>query len=182
MYLRGSLYNTPKRQWRVNSKHSKGIWKAKSQDLWTHPRKNTKLFGFIDTSRCMWVWGQNSRVHASIALKFAYNNKHVFFRDDIGTSKYNISPWGLKSLQRNKEGHKYVPVLYIGSMLPPFTHHSLICSCLKEVETCVGHSSVILTLHVGHSRYSYWFMHLMIESFHIIQLCWVPHVGWWGMP
>ena len=48
------------------------------------------------------------RVHVSIDLKVAYSNKQVFFRDDIGTSKYNTSPWGLKSLQRDKEGHKYV--------------------------------------------------------------------------
>ena len=52
------------------------------------------------------------------------------------------------------------PSLYIESMLPSFSHHTSLCSCSKEVETWVGHSSVILTLHVGHSRYSYWFMHL----------------------
>ena len=68
-----------------------------------------------------------------------------------------------------------------------------LCSCSKELEAWVNHSlailtlhvnhsSVILTLHVSHSRYSYWFVHLMIESFHIIQLSWVPRVGWWGMP
>ena len=44
------------------------------------------------------------------------------------------------------------PCLYTESMLPTFSHHSPLCSCLKEVETWVGHSSVILTLHVGHSR------------------------------
>ena len=65
------------------------------------------------------------------------------------------------------------PSLYIESMLPSFSHHMPLFSCSKEVETCVGHSSVILTLHVGHSRYSYWFVHFMIESFHIIQPCWV---------
>ena len=36
-----------------------------------------------------------------MGLKVAYNNKQVFFRDDLGTSKYNISPWGPK---RDKEG------------------------------------------------------------------------------
>ena len=61
------------------------------------------------------------------------------------------------------------PSLYIKSMLPSFSHHTSLFSCSKEVETCVSHSSVILTLHVGHSWYSYWFMHFMIESFHIIQ-------------
>ena len=48
-----------------------------------------------------------SRVHVSIALKVMYNNKHVFFRNGIGTLKYNISPWGLKSQQRDREGHRY---------------------------------------------------------------------------
>ena len=52
------------------------------------------------------------------------------------------------------------PSFYIESMLPSFSHHMLLWSCLKEVETWVGHSSVILTLHVGHSWYSYWFVHL----------------------
>ena len=36
-------------------------------------------------------------------------------------------------------------------------------SCSKEVETWVGHSSVILTLHVGHSRYNYWFVNLWLS-------------------
>ena len=39
---------------------------------------------------------------------FVYRYKQVIFGDDIGTSKYNISPWGPKSLQRDKEGHKCV--------------------------------------------------------------------------
>ena len=47
------------------------------------------------------------------------------------------------------------PSLYIESMLASFSHHMPLFSCLKEVETCVGHSSVILNLHVGHSRYRY---------------------------
>ena len=55
------------------------------------------------------------------------------------------------------------PSLYIESMLPSFSHHMSLCSCSKEVETCVGHSSVILTLHVGHSRYSYWLVHLWLS-------------------
>ena len=46
-----------------------------------------------------------------------------------------------------------VPVLHIESMLPTFSHHSPLCSCSKEVETWVGHSSVVLNLHVSHSRY-----------------------------
>ena len=75
-----------------------------------------------------------------------------------------------------------VPVLYIESMLPSFTHHSPLCFCSKEVETWVGHSLVILTLHVDRSRYCYWFVHILFEFFHIIQCCWVSRVGWWGMP
>ena len=43
-----------------------------------------------------------------MGLKVVYSNKHVFFRDDLGTSKDNISPWGLKSLHRDREGLKYV--------------------------------------------------------------------------
>ena len=47
-------------------------------------------------------------MHASMGLKVTYNNKQVFLGMNLETSKYNISPWGLKSLQRDKEGHKYV--------------------------------------------------------------------------
>ena len=43
-----------------------------------------------------------------MGLKVTYNNKLVFSRDELGTSKYNISPWGLKSMQRDKEGKMYV--------------------------------------------------------------------------
>ena len=41
-------------------------------------------------------------------LKVTYNNKHGFLRDDFGTSEDNISPWGIKRLERDREGHKYV--------------------------------------------------------------------------
>ena len=37
-------------------------------------------------------------IHVGISLKVMYSNKQVFFRDDIGTSKCNTSPWGLRSL------------------------------------------------------------------------------------
>ena len=67
-----------------------------------------KIFGLMHTSRCTWVCGQKSRVHVSMGLKVVQNNKQVFLRDEIGTSKYNTSPWGIKSLQRDREGHKYV--------------------------------------------------------------------------
>ena len=36
-----------------------------------------------------------------------------------------------------------------------------LCSCSKEVEAWVDHSSVMLNSHVGHSRYSYWFIHIL---------------------
>ena len=62
------------------------------------------------------------------------------------------------------------PSLYIESMLPSFSHHTPLFSCLKEVEAWVSHSSIILTFHVGHSWYWYWFVHFIIESFHIISL------------
>ena len=52
------------------------------------------------------------------------------------------------------------PNFYIETMLTSFSHHTPVCSCSKEVEAWFGHSLVILTLHVGHSWYSYWFMHL----------------------
>ena len=89
------------------------------------------------------------------------------------------SPW---SLYRCLLCHRDVPVLYIESMLPTLSHHLPLCSCSKEFEAWIDHSSVFLTLHVDHSQYLSWFEHIMIESFHIIQLCWVPRVGWWGMP
>ena len=41
------------------------------------------------------------------------------------------------------------------TMLPTFSHHSPVWSFLKEFEAWVDHSSVILTLHVGHSQYYY---------------------------
>ena len=47
-------------------------------------------------------------IHTSIALKFAYRYKQEIFGDDLGTSKYNIIPWGPKSLERDREGHKCV--------------------------------------------------------------------------
>ena len=44
----------------------------------------------------------------TMGLKVAYNNKQGFFRDDLETSKDKTSPWGLKNLYRDREGHKYV--------------------------------------------------------------------------
>ena len=46
-----------------------------------------------------------------IDLKVVYKNKQVFFTDDLGTSKYNISTWGPRILQRDREGRKYVVYL-----------------------------------------------------------------------
>ena len=108
MSLRGSIYNTPNRKWRVESENSQGIWKAKSQDIQNSMRKNPKTFGFMHISRSMWVLAQKQHMHASIALKVAYRYKKVFLGDNIGTSKYNMGKGGPKSLQGEMEGHKYV--------------------------------------------------------------------------
>ena len=56
----------------------------------------------------MQVWGQKSRVDASMGLNVTYINKQVFLGMNLETSKYNIGPRGSKSLQRDKEGHKCV--------------------------------------------------------------------------
>ena len=37
-----------------------------------------------------------------------YINNQVFLGMKLETSKYNIGPWGPKSLQRDREGHKSV--------------------------------------------------------------------------
>ena len=50
-------------------------------------RKNPKVFGFMHTSQCMWVWGQNSCVHASMGFKVAYNKKQGFLGMKLETSK-----------------------------------------------------------------------------------------------
>ena len=47
-------------------------------------------------------------MHASMGLKVVYNNKQVFLGMKLETSKYNISRWGLKTLQRDKEEHTHV--------------------------------------------------------------------------
>ena len=47
-------------------------------------------------------------IHVSIASKVIYGYKNEIFRDDLKTSKYNISPWGPKCLHRDREGHNYV--------------------------------------------------------------------------
>ena len=48
------------------------------------------------------------RIHSSMGLKVMYNNKQGFLGMKLEKSKYNINLWGLKSLQRDREGHKYV--------------------------------------------------------------------------
>ena len=75
MYPRGSIYSTPNRKWRVNSKCSQGIWKAKSQVIQDSMRKNPILFVFMHISWCTWVLAQKLHVHADIALKVMYTNK-----------------------------------------------------------------------------------------------------------
>ena len=70
---------------------------------------------YEENSKNIWIyahipmfWGQNSRVHVSMGLKVTYSNKQGFLGMKLETSKYIISPWGLKSLQSDREGHKYV--------------------------------------------------------------------------
>ena len=72
MYQRGSIYNTPNRKERVESEHSQGIWKAKSQVIWDSMRKNPKTFVFMHISRCTQVLAEKMSVYANIALKVAY--------------------------------------------------------------------------------------------------------------
>ena len=102
MYLRGSIYSTPNRQWGVDSEHSQGIWKAKSQVIQDSVRKIPKKIVFMHISRCTRVLAQNLCVHTCISLKFAYTNKHVFFGEYLGRKG------GPRSLHRDMEGHKYV--------------------------------------------------------------------------
>ena len=108
MYPRGSIYSTPNRQWRVTFGHSQGIWKAKSQVIRYSMKKNPKTFLFMHISLCTLVLAKNLLRHVSIALKVAHTHKQVFFGDFLGISKYNMGKGGLKSLQREMEGHKYV--------------------------------------------------------------------------
>ena len=108
MYQRGSIYSTPNRQWRVESEHSQGIWKAKSQVIQDCIRKTPQTFGFMHISQCTRVLDQKLCIHASIALKVTYRHKQVLFGEFLGISKYNIGKGGPKSLRRDMEGHKYV--------------------------------------------------------------------------
>ena len=91
MYPRGSIYSTPNWQWRVKSEHSKGIWKAKSQVIRDSMKKTPNLFVFMHISLCAQVLAQNLHVHMGIGLKVTYTHKQVFFRDSLGSSKYNLS-------------------------------------------------------------------------------------------
>ena len=78
----------------------------------------------------------------------------VWLRRCTCFSKFISTNWlsfqSLWSLCRCLLCHRDVAVLYIESMLPIVSHHSLLCSYSKEVETWFGHSLVLLTLHVGH--------------------------------
>ena len=102
MYPRGSIYNSPNRQWRVKSEHSQGIWKAKSQFIRDSMRKIPKSFVFMHISQCMRVLAQKLHVHTDIALKVVYTHKHVFFGEFLRTSNHNLRKGGLKSLQRDR--------------------------------------------------------------------------------
>ena len=59
-------------------------------------------------SRCTQVLAQELRVHTDIALKVTYTHKQGFFGDFRGTSKYNMSKGGPRSLQRDMEGPRDV--------------------------------------------------------------------------
>ena len=47
-------------------------------------------------------------IHVGVALKVVYMYKQEIFGDELGTSKYNIIPWGPNILQRDRECHKCV--------------------------------------------------------------------------
>ena len=65
------------------------------------------------------------------------------------------------------------PGSYIDSMLPSSSHHTLLFSCSKEVETWVDHSSVILILHPmsTHPTYFWWIMLPQKQE--------IPEKTWW---
>ena len=94
MHPRGSIYSPPNGKWRVDSEHSLGIWKAKSQDIRDSMRKTPKIFFFMHISRCTQVLAQNLCMHVSMDLKVVYRHKQVFFGDNMGMSKYNMGKWG----------------------------------------------------------------------------------------
>ena len=66
--------------------------------------ENSKSFLFLCTfpNVCGLHWS-NIHVHVYCSLKVMYRNKQVFFREFLGTSKYNSSKGGLMSLQRDME-------------------------------------------------------------------------------
>ena len=107
IHPRGSIYSPSignKGQFRVFL----SIWKAKSQVIWDLLRKTPFflfLCTFLDVCRLTW---SNLRVQEGFSLKVTYSNKQVFFREFLGSSKYNSSKGGPKNLQRDMEGHKNV--------------------------------------------------------------------------
>ena len=72
-------------------------YEEKSKNIWTY----THIPMYV-------ILRSNLRVHVSMGLKIAYSNKQGFLMDELGTTKDNMSPWGLKSLQRDREGHQHV--------------------------------------------------------------------------
>ena len=52
-----------------------------------HVKENSKRIWIIYTSRCMRLYGSNSRMYVLIGLKVAYNIFHVFFGMIKETSK-----------------------------------------------------------------------------------------------
>ena len=62
---------------------------------------------YEENSKNVWTYA-HIPMYAGLRSKVMYNNKQMFLRDDPRTSKDNTSIWGIKSLERDKEGHKYV--------------------------------------------------------------------------
>ena len=78
---------------------------TRDSDSYEENSKNICLYAHIP----MYAGLRSKAVYThEYGFKVVYRYKQVIFGDDIGTSKYNISPWGPKSLQRDMKGHKYV--------------------------------------------------------------------------
>ena len=92
---------------------NKKAQESSGSDSYEENSKNILTYGQISI-----YTGLRSNV-VCIALKVTYSNKTVFFRDELGKSKYNISPWSLRSLQRDMGGHKCV--IYLVPIKSPIT-------------------------------------------------------------
>ena len=73
--------------------------------------ESTVSDSYEEKSKTIWIYAHIPMyvgLRSRMWLNVTYNNKQGFLRDDLGTSKDNTSPWGPKSLQRDREGHKCV--------------------------------------------------------------------------